>query len=104
MSPGKWDQYTCKLNEKIEDAQLKGLSYVYNSFVFLCFFLYLFNIIKVDFTNEHSERCRIIFSTMQEEYQTRKRRVCRKRIDSSLPNVKKFFLSYFLVLFISYDL
>jgi hypothetical protein len=51
-------------------------------------FAYTFRIFQVDFTNEKSERCRVIFTNMEEQYQQRKRKVGRKRIDSILPNVK----------------
>jgi hypothetical protein len=50
--------------------------------------------------NEKSERCRIIFSSMEEQYQQRKRKVYRKRIDSSLPNVRKPCFPSYLILFI----
>ncbi|CAF2758721.1 unnamed protein product, partial [Rotaria sp. Silwood2] len=81
---GKWEQYSYTINEKIEDAQLRKLSHVCNSFVLI--YLYRFSMLKIEFVNEKSERCRIIFSSMQEEYQKRKRKVCRKCIGSSLPN------------------
>ncbi len=50
-------------------------------------FTYIFRTFQVDFINEKSERCRVIFKNMEEEYQQRKRKVGRKRIDSILPNV-----------------
>ncbi|CAF3757861.1 unnamed protein product [Rotaria socialis] len=66
-SPGKWEPYSYNINGLIEDAQLNKRSYV-------------------EFLNEKSEQCRLIFSCMEEEYQKRKRKVRRRRVDSSLPN------------------
>ncbi|CAF4582707.1 unnamed protein product [Rotaria sp. Silwood1] len=66
ISSGQWEQYPFRINELIENAQLKKLPYI-------------------EFENEKSEKCRIIFSSMEEECQKRKRKVCRKRIDSTLP-------------------
>ena len=59
----------------------------------------IFHVLKVEFLNEKSERCRIIFSSMHEEYQMRKRNVFRKHIDSSLPSVRIFplFLNFYLI-------
>ncbi|CAF1000281.1 unnamed protein product [Rotaria sordida] len=67
ISSSKWEQYPYRINEIIENAQMKKLPHI-------------------EFLNEKSERCRIIFLSMEEEYQKRKRKVCRKRIDSSLPS------------------
>ncbi|CAF1379978.1 unnamed protein product, partial [Rotaria sp. Silwood1] len=64
---GTWEQYSYKINQQIEDAHMKKLSHI-------------------EFLNEKSERCRVVFSSMEEHYGTRKRKVCRQRIDSSLPN------------------
>ncbi|CAF3324526.1 unnamed protein product [Rotaria sp. Silwood2] len=79
ISSGTWEQYSYKINQQIEDAQLTKLSHI-------------------EFLNEKSERCRVVFSSMEEHYGTRKRKVCRQRIDSSLPNVEKSsFLSYLIL-------
>ncbi|UJR08142.1 hypothetical protein I4U23_012418 [Adineta vaga] len=67
VQSGKWEQYSYQISDKIEDAHAKTLS-------------------SIDFKNHKGERCRIDFSNMEEKYQTRIRKVCRKRIDSSLPN------------------
>ncbi|CAF3386904.1 unnamed protein product [Rotaria sp. Silwood2] len=45
--------------------------------------------LQIQFINKKLERCQINVSSKEEEYQTRKRTVRRKRIDSSLSNVKK---------------
>lgn len=50
--------------------------------------------------NEGSKRFRIIFSNMEEQYQQQKRAVRRKRIDSSLPNVRKYYFSLYIILFL----
>ncbi|CAF3166024.1 unnamed protein product, partial [Rotaria sp. Silwood2] len=60
-SSGKWKPYSYRVHRMIESAH-------------------------IEFDNEKSERCQIIFSSMQEEYQTRKRTVKRRRIDLALPN------------------
>ncbi|CAF4667460.1 unnamed protein product, partial [Rotaria sp. Silwood2] len=79
ISSGTWEQYSYKINQQIEDAQLTKLSHI-------------------EFLNEKSEQCRVVFSSMEEHYGTRKRKVCRQRIDSSLPNVEKSsFLSYLIL-------
>ncbi len=58
---------------------------------------YIFEIFQVDIMNEKSERCRLIFSSMEEQYQQRKRTISRKRIDSSLPNVRIIYLYLYLI-------
>jgi hypothetical protein len=58
---------------------------------------YIFEIFQVEIMNEKSERCRLIFSSMEEQYQQRKRRISRKRIDSSLPNVRIIYLYLYLI-------
>ncbi len=97
VSPGKWEQYPYRVSQQIEDAQMNKLSFV--SRFSSCILLNLFHLIKVEFTNEKSERCRVNFSTMEEQYQKRKRKIDRKRIDSSLPNVRKIYFYRFLYIF-----
>ncbi|CAF1007839.1 unnamed protein product [Adineta ricciae] len=67
IQSGKWEHYSYKINEQIENAHSASRTFI-------------------DFKNEKDERCRIDFSTMEEKYQTRTRKICRKRIDSTLPN------------------
>ncbi len=99
VSPGNWEQYSYRVSQQIEDAQMNKLSFVsrFSSYILSN----LFHVIKIEFTNEKSERCRVNFSTMEEQYQKRKRKIDRKRIDSSLPNVRKslsiIFYTYFVV-------
>ncbi|CAF0989356.1 unnamed protein product [Adineta ricciae] len=67
IQSGKWEHYSYKMNEQIENAHSASRPFI-------------------DFKNEKDERCRIDFSKMEEKYQTRIRKICRKRIDSTLPN------------------
>ncbi|CAF3561359.1 unnamed protein product [Rotaria sp. Silwood1] len=62
-----WEQYSFKLNGIIEDAFLKKYPHV-------------------DFQNDQEEKCRIVFSVMQEHHETNIRRVRRKPVDSTLPD------------------
>lgn len=89
--PGKWEPYPYKTNQLIEDAKLDNLSHVRCLLVSLIVFERII-IHKVEFVNEKSERCRLTFSSMQEECQKRKRKVRRVKIDSALPNVRKVFI------------
>ncbi|CAF4001288.1 unnamed protein product [Rotaria magnacalcarata] len=62
-----WEQYSFKLNGLIEDAYLKKL-------------------VNYDFVNDKQERCRIVFSNMEEFHGTDVRRIRRKVVDSLLPD------------------
>jgi hypothetical protein len=55
----------------------------------------------VDFENE--ERCRIDFSKMEENTEIRTRRIRRKVVDSTLPNVSRFFIYNFVGLLFFYS-
>ncbi|CAF3089011.1 unnamed protein product [Rotaria sp. Silwood2] len=74
-----WEQYSFKLNGVIEDAYLKKISHELHE----QFFLFL---LKVDFVNDKQEKCRVVFSNMQEHYETNIRRIRRKVVDSLLPD------------------
>ncbi len=95
ISSGKWEQYSNKIIEQIENAYTKKHSYVLEFYTFID--SYIFEIFQVEIMNEKSERCRLIFSSMEEQYQQRKRRISRKRIDSSLPNVRIIHLCLYLI-------
>ncbi|CAM4964904.1 unnamed protein product [Rotaria socialis] len=62
-----WEQYSFKLNGLIEDAYLKKL-------------------VHYDFVNDKQERCRIVFSKLEESHGTDVRRIRRKVVDSLLPD------------------
>ncbi|UJR31949.1 hypothetical protein I4U23_019422 [Adineta vaga] len=62
-----WQQYSFKLNGMIEDAFLKKQS-------------------QLDFVNDKQERCRIIFSSMEEHHGSDVRAIRRKVVDSLLPD------------------
>jgi hypothetical protein len=36
VSSGKWEQYSSKINEQIENAQMRNLPYVCNTLLFIC--------------------------------------------------------------------
>jgi hypothetical protein len=44
----------------------------------------------VDFTNDKQEKCRIVLSAMEEHHEADVRRVRRKVVDSTLPDVSRF--------------
>jgi hypothetical protein len=43
----------------------------------------------MDFVNDKQERCRVIFNLMEEQHGTDTRRIRRKVVDSSLPEVNQ---------------
>lgn len=45
----------------------------------------------MDFQNDREEKCRLVFSTMEEQHETDTRRVRRKVVDSILPDVSNLF-------------
>ncbi|CAF4224636.1 unnamed protein product [Rotaria socialis] len=61
-----WEQYSFKLNGMIEDAFLKKH-------------------LHLDFQNDADEKCRIVFSSMEQHHGSIIRRVRRKNVDSTLP-------------------
>jgi len=50
------------------------------------FFCFLF---KMDFVNDKQERCRVVFNLMEEQHGTDVRRIRRKVVDSSFPDVSR---------------
>ncbi|CAF3865378.1 unnamed protein product [Rotaria magnacalcarata] len=63
-----WEQYSFKLNGMIEDAFLKKH-------------------LHLDFQNDTDEKCRIVFSSMEQHRGSIIRRVRRKNVDSILPEM-----------------
>ncbi len=48
-----------------------------------------FFFLKIDFVNDKQEQCRIVFKSMEEQHGTDTRRIRRKQVDASLPDVNQ---------------